>query len=310
MTAPPIDQFLLDHAPASPLPIQPELIDARRSIVAALGDLAAIPDSALERPWPWRGDDADVRYGFYRQYEALEEARSAVRRGLAVGNALEPPARPILGAATAARWELHGVLAGLPDDVLDRDPGGGEWTVRQTLAHIVGGQRAYGWFTAWWHSRRDLPPDDFPAREPEDLAALLPDESTEAPGALADIRVRVDDALDLGAAVFAGIGDEGLVARARWSGYPVDVRFRLHRWASHMREHTVQVDKTLAMLGRPTTEVERLVRLVAAAYGRLEEDLFMWPPGHEALSEQAALAERSVAALAAAARSVREAATA
>ena len=32
----------------------------------------------------------------------------------------------------------------------------------------------------------------------------------------------------------------------------------------------MQVDKTLAMLGRRPSEVERLVRLILGAYGRLE----------------------------------------
>jgi hypothetical protein len=41
-----------------------------------------------------------------------------------------------------------------------------------------------------------------------------------------------------------------------------------------MREHTIQVEKTLVMLDRPTTEVERLVRLILEAYGRLEETVF------------------------------------
>ena len=51
---------------------------------------------------------------------------------------------------------------------------------------------------------------------------------------------------------------------------PVTIDFRLGRYGSHIREHTVQVDKTLAMLGRRPSEVERLVRLILATYGRLE----------------------------------------
>ena len=57
---------------------------------------------------------------------------------------------------------------------------------------------------------------------------------------------------------------------ARWAGLPVTIDFRLGRYGSHIREHTVQIDKTLAMLGRQPSEVERLVRLILATYGRLE----------------------------------------
>jgi hypothetical protein len=57
---------------------------------------------------------------------------------------------------------------------------------------------------------------------------------------------------------------------ARWSGTAVTVGFRLNRWASHLREHTIQVEKTLVMLDDQPREVERLVRIIMAAYGRLE----------------------------------------
>jgi hypothetical protein len=74
-----------------------------------------------------------------------------------------------------------------------------------------------------------------------------------------------------------GLDAESLTVRARWSRLPVDIRFRLVRWSSHIREHTIQIEKTLGYIGRPTSDVERLVRLAAAAYGRLEAELFMLP---------------------------------
>ena len=75
-----------------------------------------------------------------------------------------------------------------------------------------------------------------------------------------------------------------------------------------MREHTVQVEKTLAMLGRPTSEVERLVRLIAGAYGRLEEGLYMWPATDDSLADALAMAESAAAGVAADASTVRAAA--
>jgi uncharacterized damage-inducible protein DinB len=203
-----------------------------------------------------------------------------------------------IAATTATRWELHGLLAGIGDDLLDRDPGGGEWTIRQTLAHVVHTQRAYGWFTAWWHSRRDAPAHDFPPAVPDDVASELPDEADEAPGSVPEIQARLDDILDLSAGRLGALDADGLAARARWSGYAVTVGFRLGRWASHMREHTVQVEKTLAMLGIEPSEVDRLVRLVLAAYGRLEASAFLLPEaasGAEAIVEEAAREARSVA---------------
>ena len=141
---------------------------------------------------------------------------------------------------------------------------------------MINSQRAYGSFTAWWLARADAP--DFPPQVPDGVAPDFPDDEAEGQGSLDDIRARLDAIVDLAAGRLGGLDDEALAARARWSGFAVDVGFRLGRWSSHMREHTVQVDKTLAMLGRAPTEVERLVRLVNGAYGRLEAVVFALPP--------------------------------
>lgn len=270
-----IDDFLLQHSPVEPQAVPPALLSARDSVRRATTELHAVPDSVLEKPWPWRGEETDVRYGFFRQFEAFEEARGRIRAALARDDEAESPARPLVGLATATRWDLHGVLAGLADEDLDRDPGNGEWTIRQTLAHIVSGQRAYGWGTAWWLAQRDAPVDDFPKRVPEDVMTELPPEETEGVGTVAEIGRRFDDILDLSSGALGGLDDDALAVRARWSGIAVDIRFRLLRWSSHIREHTIQVEKTLGFIGRPTTEVERLIRLISAAYGRLEDDVFM-----------------------------------
>ena len=92
-----------------------------------------------------------------------------------------------------------------------------------------------------------------------------------------DIGRRFDDIVDLSAGTLGNLSEDQLAARARWSGLPVDVRFRINRWSSHIREHTIQVEKTLGFINRPTSEVDRLLRLIAAAYGRLEDEVFMLP---------------------------------
>ena len=52
------------------------------------------------------------------------------------------------------------------------------------------------------------------------------------------------------------------------------IGFRLGRWSSHVIEHTVQLDKAMTALRRRPSEVERLVRHIHAAYGRLEALVF------------------------------------
>ena len=103
--------------------------------------------------------------------------------------------------------------------------------------------------------------DDFP---PE------PTDEEEAAGQPAIAQARLDDVVDANIVAAAGLDAAAMGVSARWAGLPVTIDFRLGRYGSHIREHTVQVDKTLEMLGRRPSEVERLVRLVLATYGRLE----------------------------------------
>jgi hypothetical protein len=70
---------------------------------------------------------------------------------------------------------------------------------------------------------------------------------------------------------FADIGDDELDAPSvYWEGYELPLRFRLHRFDSHLRQHTVQADKTLAAIGCAPGEALRLLRLVFGALAQAE----------------------------------------
>jgi hypothetical protein len=55
-----------------------------------------------------------------------------------------------------------------------------------------------------------------------------------------------------------------------WINYEIDVRFRLHRFASHVVEHTIQCEKILEALGWRPTEGRRIVRELSALVGAIE----------------------------------------
>jgi hypothetical protein len=278
-----MDPILVELTPGrETIPLPDEVLAARAAVAAAAVAYVTVADDRLERPWAWRGAEADIRYGLYHGAELLEAATAVAARVIDAAvreGRLDPPA-PAAGRiapATLARWDLHGLLAGLDDASLDADPGGGEWTVRQTLGHVVAGQRGYGWYSAWWLSQTGA--DPFPTAVPASVADRMPDEhGSEMAGSLDDIRARLDATLDDSTARLGSLDDAELAARARWAGIPVDIGFRLGRWGSHIREHTIQVEKTLAMLGRQPSEVERVVRTILAAYGRLEAVVFARRP--------------------------------
>ena len=185
--------------------------------------------------------------------------------------------------ATLARWDLIGVLAPLTASELDADPGDAQWTIRQTVAHAISVQHAYAVWTGWWRTQGIRPGETLPTAVPDDLGDPAYDEDVAGDGTPDEIRARLHRAQDEAAAGLIDMTTDELGLAARWSGLPVTVGFRQARWSSHLIEHTVQVDKTLMWLGRQPSEVERLVRLVAAAWGRLEATVWPRPPSGEAL---------------------------
>ncbi len=266
-----VDSVLERFGPPPTTPMPAWLGDARRSLTTAVEGVLGIEERELNRRWWWREDrdgGAEVRYAFYRALEALERAAGAAAGARSAAVAA-------FASATAARWDLHGVLAPLTDADLDADPGAGEWTIRQTLAHTVHVQRAYPAFASWWLSREQSA--ELPSSIPDGVDEGFPTEESDGEGTLAEIRQRLDEAVDGAAERMASLDASQLATPARWSGYAVDVGFRLGRMSSHLQEHTVQVDKTLVMLDRMPPEAHRLIRLVFRAYGRLEATVYGLP---------------------------------
>ncbi len=138
----PLATFTADIAPR---PIPAALLAARRDVMAAVRDLATLTDADLATEWAWTGGSEDeIRYGFYRIYEDFERAGIDAAAAVRAAGSDRGRAADLIAPATAARWDLQGILLQLPDAAWDADPGGEEWTMRQTLGHVIGGQRGYG----------------------------------------------------------------------------------------------------------------------------------------------------------------------
>jgi hypothetical protein len=267
-----VDPQTVAWSPGPQLELAREIVALRAAVESAGRRLLAVQDDVLESQWSWPGSssEVDVRYGFFRLFELLEAARGSALAALGAGGVV-PAAGGRQGApSTVARWSLHGLLLPLGDAALDRDPGNNEWPIRETLGHVLTSQRFYSRFTLWWLTQAPTPA----AIPSDELSADVPERSVEAAGSMDKVRAHLDDLLDLSMACLGGLSEEQLAVPARWSGGEVTVGFRIGRWASHIREHTIQVEKTLIMLDRPTPEVERLIRMVFEAYGRLEATVF------------------------------------
>lgn len=192
-----------------------------------------------------------------------------------------PPASEsarILELAQIAFGRLRGLLAGVDDDLLDRAPADGEWSLRQTLAHTIGVERSYRANTEFALARGDADPLSLPAdavvrtaagehRRPRPDPADTSGSVLEIVEALARRRAETDAAL-------ADLSEAQLRRPSQWGAVNdssvIDVRFRLHRFASHIAEHTVQCETTVAQLGVPLTDARVIVRAIGAARGAHE----------------------------------------
>jgi hypothetical protein len=225
---------------------------------------AGLPDERLSGPWRWpgrAGTELEVRDALLRSLELELAALAGAGSGAS-------EAALALALAQAAFGDLRGLLCGRPDPLLDAEPGGGEWTLRKVLQHVLWVERRYQLQTAYAASRSD---DDPIRREP--------DVAEEDGGTVAAWLQRISAAREEGRRALA-ITDGKLERPTVWAGHAVDVRFRLHRFTGHLAQHTIQCEKVLDRLGHPEDEARRLVRRMSAARGR-----------HEWLSEAAVLAE-------------------
>jgi len=217
----------------------------------------------LTARWRWRDVDPPALAG-YAFYNALEEEQMAVA-------ALPPDGDEtsrILTLAQIAFGRLRGLLAAVDDDLLDRAPAEGAWSLRAALAHTIGVERSYRANTQHALVRSDDEPLTLPAeRRPQPDPADTSGGVLDILAAFAARRAETDAAL-------AGLDAQQLVRPSQWGPYEVphriDVRFRLHRFASHIVEHTVQCEKAIETFGITLNDPRAVVRAIGATRGAHE----------------------------------------
>ena len=223
--------------------------------------LARITD--LRVPWRWQDADPPTDAA-YALFNALEEEQMAAA-ALAPGG---DEASRILTLAQVAFGRLRGLLAGIDDDLLDRAPAQGEWSIRETLVHTIGGERSYRANVQHALVRGDDEPltlsaERRPKPDPADTAGGVLD----ILAAFAARRAETDAAL-------VGLDRDQLVRPSKWgpydASYGIDVRFRLHRFASHIVEHAVQCEKTTVALGVTLNDARAAVCAIGAMRGTHE----------------------------------------
>ncbi len=230
-----------------------------------------LTDEDMGRAWKWGDyDEEGLRFALLMTHHELRDlaARLAARRER------EPSEEQrILAQHHQAYRDLTGVLAGVRGEDLDRSPAEGEWTLRETLDHMLRADHnflAVNLFALERH--RSGKPDEPRAGEFNEFRVpyLLPKDAVE--GSIEDIRNSFFASHRRFLTELANVADAELDSLAWfWENEPLPIRFRLHRFEEHFRQHTIQLDKTLAVVS-PPTEARRLVRNIYNALADVESD--------------------------------------
>jgi len=193
---------------------------------------------------------------------------------IAAGNP-PTPAQLLLTRHREAYRELLARFVGLNADERTRAPALGEWSVVEVLRHIDETERSF--FVSILAG--------LAAQERGEVAALPPRNERDSLLAEAGPRPAADATAEECLAAYArlhtlvetklaGLNDTQLEARSPyWEPAQPSVAFRMGRFTAHVREHTVQIEKTLLALGHipgeATLHIRTLYRALAGVEGAL-----------------------------------------
>jgi hypothetical protein len=167
---------------------------------------------------------------------------------------------------------LQAICRGLDDETAARPPAEGEWPVRTALSHIVGADLGFygvSTFALEKHRAGKWSPDEKITDPDWDrILGLTEAEYDEFLGS--PLSKLQNGHLDWHARIlreFSTITDDELTFPARfWEKERFPLRFRLGRFTSHMRQHTIQIEKILSAISGPPNEARRLNRLLYTAF--------------------------------------------
>ena len=117
-----------------------QMREQRRKTQTRLRDVTE--DQMLEKTH-YGKREVNARFMFYRLIAHQVEHTVHLTKTLRALGIEQGEAEMILKNLQAASGELEGMLIGLSDEDLDRDPGEGDWPVRRVIEHILEAEETY-----------------------------------------------------------------------------------------------------------------------------------------------------------------------
>ena len=238
-----------------------------------------IADSDLEKEWVWGSYESEgIRFAYFRTLEQLRELSVRVNQSRVASGMPLSEAQGILAQYHAAYNDLQSVLLGVGSEYEEKPPAEGEWPLRRIAAHIVGADLGFYVVVKFSLDRYRQGLDQLVEIDDDTWLGIagmsdsVIDEMITGP--MAGLKAFHSDLHERVLTDFAGVEASELDMPTKyWEDEPMRLRFRIHRFESHMRQHTIQMEKTLHQLGIVPSESKRLLRLIYAALAEAEGNL-------------------------------------
>ena len=111
-------------------------LDAARN--QSIAELAGLSDEDLRAPDVWSDLELDVNWRLMRFSHHEREHTAQIEKWRVQTGKVATDAQRLLGLAWRSHGAVRGYLVGVDDELFTRDPGNGEWSVQQCMAHMSG----------------------------------------------------------------------------------------------------------------------------------------------------------------------------
>lgn len=238
---------------------------------------ASLTDEILERTWKWNDYNEGVRFAFLRSMEeiiALTGNPEIFRVGTA--NDSHKEVNRYLLRFHHVYWLLKAQLAGLEEGLANQQPAPQEWSIRQTVEHILVAEwMFYGVFRYGFHlggkSKEWLSgkmPQAFIDKH-FDVDGGFPPETFDC--SLEELLLFYEQRHNDVLIGLSSLNDSDLTQPLTfWEEEPMPARFRLIRFESHLSQHLIQIQKTTHQIQNHYSELHSLIEACASAFSTLD----------------------------------------
>ena len=239
-------------------------------------------EADLDQAWAWRAHDEGIRFAFIGTYHELRDL--AVRLAQ-LRSQSGPPVTLVhraLGQYLTAYRDLQAVMLDVSEDNYDTIPAPGEWPMRYVLGHAVSAQTHFFTLIHYGLERQrsgEKRPLSLPDGELERVVGAHSDfMNILENGRYADMHTFYQNLHQRTMTEFANITDEEIMGNTLWwEEEELSLLYRLQRFDAHLRQHTIQAEKTMAQIGHPLNEAKQLLRLIYQALAEVETVLIGAP---------------------------------